>query len=108
MFDMIGLPTESITIPTLHLSDNVALLPPETLIAHATVLDTLWVRLLSFIMGAACGASMKGLVGHHAYSILDVQELQDVVVGRQTTILDFFGGKKSVEVIPIQFFIDLH
>jgi calpain-15 len=40
----------------------------------------------------------SGLVGGHAYSVLDVRQLDDVVVGTQAKVTDFFGapsGRKA-------------
>eukprot|EP00041_Stephanoeca_diplocostata_P029261 m.858982 g.858982 ORF g.858982 m.858982 type:complete len:526 (+) comp23526_c0_seq5:1852-3429(+) len=73
--------------------------PTETIrFGHATFdAEVFWARLLSFhaqdfLMGASCPQSGRGLVGMHAYSILDVRELTGVVVGRQTRIQDFFSA----------------
>jgi hypothetical protein len=48
-----------------------------------------------FLMGIICPASGDGLVGMHAYSVLDVRELTDVTVGQQPRIDDFFTCPKG-------------
>ena len=86
LFDLTGCPVESFDL-------RKGLVDPE--FAHE-----LWSKLLSFkfakfVMG--CGTSFgtfDGLVGCHAYSILDVVELREVVVGKQFKIQDFFGAPK--------------
>eukprot|EP01041_Mallomonas_annulata_P000201 gene201-364_t len=54
-----------------------------------------WIRLVSFVaagfpMGCATDSSGEGIVGMHAYSLLDARELPAVVLGSQTTLKDFF------------------
>ena len=44
-----------------------------------------------FLMGAICPQSSEGLVGKHAYSLLDCRELTGVTVGRQTSMREFFA-----------------
>jgi len=46
-------------------------------------------------MGIVCPQTGDGLVGMHAYSVLDVRELTDVTVGEQTRIDDFFTCPKG-------------
>jgi calpain-15 len=55
----------------------------------------LWVRMLSFVevgflMGVATSQGGDGLVGGHAYSVLDVIEVRDSIVGEQSKVTDFF------------------
>lgn len=76
--------------------------PCETLIFDGKVLDfdELWARLLSFheagfLMGVATSKGGDGLVGGHAYSILDVIEVNDALVGGQQTLTNFFGKDAS-------------
>ena len=57
--------------------------------------ELLWARLLSFqeskfLMGVATSQGGDGLVGGHAYSVLDVLEFQNVRVGEQQRMTDFF------------------
>eukprot|EP00037_Helgoeca_nana_P031493 m.403289 g.403289 ORF g.403289 m.403289 type:complete len:553 (+) comp28407_c0_seq12:1520-3178(+) len=85
------------------LSDLTAA-PVETIrFGHCTFdAEVFWARLLSFhqhgfLMGASCPQSGQGLVGCHAYSVLDVRELSGVLIGRQTKIGDFFRGSKKSE-----------
>lgn len=57
-----------------------------------------WAKLLSFHsvgypMGCATSVSGEGVVGCHAYSILDVKEISDVSLGVQSSIRDFFKGE---------------
>jgi hypothetical protein len=81
--DLTGAPTE--TIP---------------LYKDAASNDELWVRLLSFsqagfLMGVATAKGGDGLVGRHAYSILDVVEINNSVVGEQCKVTEFFAMKPS-------------
>jgi hypothetical protein len=59
--------------------------------------ELLWTRLLSFhqagfLMGVATSRGGDGLVGGHAYSVLDVLEFQNVLVGGQPLVSDFFSN----------------
>ena len=59
--------------------------------------EEMWIRLLSysscgFRMGAATSFSGEGIVGGHAYSILEIVELHDVKKGVQTKLTDVFAG----------------
>ncbi|KAJ3193868.1 Calpain-type cysteine protease dek1 [Irineochytrium annulatum] len=80
MLDLTGYPTEAIIFSSLHFDSEV-----------------LWARLLSFhhhrfLVGAACPASGEGLVGSHAYSILESREVHgNFRLGRQKKIEEFFG-----------------
>ena len=72
--------------------------PTETIIFSACWhVEELWARLLSFseagfIMGVATNKSGDGLVGHHAYSVLQVLEIHDALVGEQQCVTDFFSN----------------
>jgi len=59
--------------------------------------EELWVRLLSFaeagfLMGVATSRGGDGLVGGHAYSLLDVIEVHDSIVGEQSKVTDYFAS----------------
>ena len=77
--------------------------PTETILLDGGALihyEVLWTRMLSFaqagfLMGVATARGGDGLVGGHAYSILDVIEIQDSVVGEQAKMTDFLARKKS-------------
>ena len=73
--------------------------PFETIVFSGNLLDReeLWARLLSFheagfIMGVATAKGGDGLVGGHAYSVLDVVEVPDKIVGEQLKVTDFFAN----------------
>lgn len=73
--------------------------PTETLVFDGNIWDfeNLWARLLScheagFLMGVATAKGGDGLVGGHAYSVLDVIELNDMLVGEQQSMTDFLKG----------------
>ena len=73
--------------------------PTETLVFDGNIWDfeNLWARLLScheagFLMGVATTRGGDGLVGGHAYSVLDVIELNDMLVGEQQSMKDFLKG----------------
>ena len=78
LFDLTGCPTEIIELRNASDSETS---------------DSIWSKLVSyasskFPMGCCTewGDSQKGIVGGHAYSVMEVRELHNVVVGRQTTI----------------------
>ncbi|GKY90943.1 hypothetical protein MPSEU_000067100 [Mayamaea pseudoterrestris] len=82
--DLTGAPTETILLDEGALINN----------------DELWARLLSFaqagfIMGVATSRGGDGLVGGHAYSILDVIEIADLMVGEQAKMTNFFGSSSA-------------
>ena len=47
-------------------------------------------------MGASCPQSRSGLVGTHAYSLIDVRMLCDYTIGRQLKMDSFLGGGDGV------------
>ena len=62
--------------------------------------DITWGKLLSyssskFPMGAGTMSTGEGIVGLHAYSILDVKEIDNVKIGRQQSIKEFFSSSKA-------------
>jgi hypothetical protein len=75
--------------------------PTETIIFGSRVdLDELWARLMSFaeagfLMGVATCRGGEGLVGNHAYSVLDLFEFHDSLVGAQQKVTDFFRTSAS-------------
>jgi len=82
LFDLTGAPFE-----TLLFSDD------------AMDRDELWSRLKSFnadgfLMGVATSKGGDGLVGGHAYSVLDVIEVPDKLVGEQSKVTDFFRQER--------------
>ncbi|GMH60293.1 hypothetical protein TrRE_jg3136, partial [Triparma retinervis] len=91
-FDLLGAPVE-----VLYLGNHLA----------PAALDMVWARLSSFkgsnfVLGAACMVSDReqGLVGCHAYGMMECREIfEDVVKGEQKKINSFFkekgGGGKS-------------
>ena len=83
LFDITGCPVESINVDACK--DD-----PEAS-------DELWTKLLSFHSsgfllgcGTSTGSSVDGIASFHAYSILDVTELTNVVVGKQKTLDEYF------------------
>ncbi|GAX14041.1 calpain-15 [Fistulifera solaris] len=77
--------------------------PTETHLLFAA--DHLWPILMTyqregFLMGVATARGGDGLIGGHAYSILDVIQLDDMIVGDQPKVTDYFGqnSQKSVKV----------
>lgn len=66
------------------------------MLCHDTSFDCLSrIRLCSFQasgfpMGCATAISGEGIVGRHAYSILDLREVSDVVLGSQPILTDYF------------------
>ena len=58
-------------------------------------IDMFWMKLISFhtagfVMGVATYSGGDGLVGGHAYSILDVLDVPDAMVGEQSKVTDYF------------------
>ena len=89
LFDLTGCPVE--TVELCGLLEN-----PE-------IADFLWTRLLSFkeskfLIG--CGTNFsanEGVAAFHAYSVLDVIELHNVVVGKQRTLRQCFAETRLNE-----------
>lgn len=82
--------------------------PTEVISLNSSSFDSeiTWGRLLSFVsagfpMGCGTASSGEGVVGCHAYSILDVRELAGVRPGRQRTMKEFFGGNDVKRANPI-------
>jgi hypothetical protein len=86
--------------------------PTETIVFQHVDVDFLWARILSFyqagfLMGVATAVGGDGLVGSHAYSILEVQEVSNVLIGEQSKLTDFFknsaqetaGKSPEVEIV---------
>jgi hypothetical protein len=78
--------------------------PTETHLLFAA--EHLWPILMTyqregFLMGVATARGGDGLVGGHAYSILDVIQLDDMIVGDQSKVTDYFSQnpQKSVKVL---------
>lgn len=46
-------------------------------------------------MGCATSFSGEGIVGGHAYSILDVIEISDAVLGGQKSVSDFYSSQEN-------------
>ncbi|KAI9328778.1 hypothetical protein BDR26DRAFT_40783 [Obelidium mucronatum] len=90
LFDLTGFPTESICFGSVGFDSEI-----------------FWTRLLSFqsqgfLMGAVCPKSGDGLVGGHAYSLLQVVEESienGLVLGRTKTLHDYFheGSSSSTQ-----------
>ena len=62
--------------------------------------EDFWIQLLSFSsagypLGCATSFSAGGIVGHHAYSILEVRELTGVKKGVQTKLTDVYSRGKD-------------
>jgi hypothetical protein len=85
--------------------------PTETLRLNGALDDdATWARLLSyasarFPMGCATdwGDSVRGIVGGHAYSVMDVREVRGLTVGRQTTLAESLRAerrKKKEDGVP--------
>ena len=81
--------------------------PCETIIFERADAELLWARLLSFAQAGFCmgiatagRSAQRGLVSCHAYSVLDVIQIDNVVVGDQAKLTEFFGKKSSVASSP--------
>lgn len=79
--------------------------PCETIDFSSRCFDSelCWTRLVSFQeagypMGCSTSMSGEGLVGNHAYSILDVRELFDVSTGEQTLLSSYFRCVSSFKI----------
>lgn len=83
--------------------------PIETVVFQAGLFDrdAFWIKLLSFhtagfLMGVATARGGDGLVGEHAYSVLDVLEVTDSIIGEQSKVTDYFRCSKSPDVIVVE------
>ena len=81
LLDMTGAPTETHVFPDLLMEQK----------------DAFWMKLLSFhsagfLIGVATCGGGDGLVGGHAYSVLDVLDLPNSVMGEQSKLTDFFSS----------------
>lgn len=76
--DLTGAPTETVIFSTVHFKDS-----------FWEVIRTF--QREGFVMGVATASGGDGLVGGHAYSVLDVIQVDDSVVGAQSKLTDFFG-----------------
>ncbi len=79
LHDLSGFPTEVISFNHRHFDSEL-----------------LWARLMAFVdagllVGAACHQSGDGLVGRHAYSVLEVRDIFGHRTGKQSKVTDFFG-----------------
>lgn len=79
--------------------------PTETIIFQAGLFDRdeFWARLESFastgfLMGVATAQGGDGLVGMHAYSILEVLTLDNCAVDQQAKVTEFFGPSKRPRI----------
>lgn len=84
--DLTGAPTETVVFQHVHFDREV-----------------FWARLLSFasagfLMGVATAGGGDGLVGSHAYSVLDIMDLQECVIGAQPTLTELWGPEKRRKV----------
>lgn len=86
LFDLTGAPTERIHFKKIIDKDE------------------LFARLLSFsssgfLMGVATSSGGDGLVACHAYSVLGIWEINNVLIGKQQKVTNFFAQKpKETEV----------
>jgi hypothetical protein len=58
-------------------------------------------RSLGFPMGCSTDFSGEGIVGNHAYSILDIRELHDIQLGEQLSIRTFLRDQSSSLLPPL-------
>jgi Calpain family cysteine protease len=77
--------------------------PTETILFQGSLLDRdeFWARLESFasagfLMGVATAVGGDGLVGMHAYSVLEVLTLDNCAVGQQAKMTEYFGKQESI------------
>jgi Calpain family cysteine protease/UBA-like domain len=73
--------------------------PTETFVFQEMSLDpdAFWMQLLSFhsagfLIGVATYSGGDGLVGGHAYSVLDILDIPNTVVGEQSKLTDYFSS----------------
>ena len=86
LFDLTGAPCETIVLQGEASIDR----------------DLLWARLLSFheagfLMGVATNKGGDGLVGGHAYSVLDVIEVSGKVIGEQKRVTEYFDAQSKTK-----------
>jgi Calpain family cysteine protease len=86
--DLTGAPTETIVFP----GGAGSLLLDR---------DEFWARLESFVsagflMGVATAVGGDGLVGMHAYSVLEVLTLDNCAVGQQAKLTEYFGKEEPI------------
>ena len=92
LLDLTGAPTERISFSNSQFDS-----------------ENTWIRLLSFKsslfpMGASTATSGEGIVGNHAYSIIDVREIDNTIIGQQTNITNFMSSSsstKSDSLLPV-------
>jgi hypothetical protein len=89
LFDLTGCPCESIHI-------NLANFDSEE-----TWFKLMSYRSLDFPMGCSTDFSGEGIVGNHAYSLLDIRELRDIQLGEQLSIRTFFTTSSSSSLDPL-------
>lgn len=94
LFDLTGAPTERI-----HFKRTIDQ-------------DELFARLLSFsssgfLMGVATSSGGDGLVACHAYSVLGIWEINNVLIGKQQKVTNFFAQKpKEIELSQDVFVVE--
>lgn len=98
LHDLTGAPTETILFHRHHTVKNNDDHPMTGIMLEYQ--DDLWVKLLSFhqagyCLGVATSQGGNGLVGGHAYSILDVVQIDDHIVGEQSKVTDYFNKKPA-------------
>ena len=54
-------------------------------------------------MGSSTSRTGEGIVGRHAYSIIDVREISDVVIGMQTQITSFLSSSSSTSSSTLRY-----
>ena len=86
LLDLTGCPIEAIEFDS------------EGFSSEQTWAKLLSYRLAGFPMGAATSTSGQGIVGHHAYSVLEVREVdcKEVGLGEQTNITSFFSSSSNI------------
>lgn len=82
LLDLTGAPTETISFGNRHFDS-----------------DNTFIRLLSFKeskfpMGASTSHTAEGIVGHHAYSIIDVREINGTI-GEQQSMTSFISSSSN-------------
>lgn len=98
LHDLTGAPTETIVFHRHHTVKHNDDHPTTGMMLEYQ--DDLWLKLLSFheagyCLGVATSQGGNGLVGGHAYSILDVLQIDDHIVGEQSKLTDYFNKKPA-------------